>query len=99
MIQPRLDHLETLDRSPRISGDPFHVGMGSGRGEKRPPQICREPAHIRGQIAGTADISFPICHLYVVLEFACDHHKSSLKEDFLEFFTFQMAQPTSEAGR
>lgn len=63
MFQPRPGHLETLDRSPRIWGGPFHVETGSGRGEKRPLQICREPAHIRDQIAGTADILLPICHL------------------------------------
>lgn len=44
--------------------------MGSGRGEKKPLQICREPAHIRGQIAGTADTLLPICHLEQVLEIA-----------------------------
>lgn len=54
--------------------------MGSGRGEKKPLQICREPAHIRGQIAGTADILLPICHLEEVLENARSYRQRPPKE-------------------
>lgn len=69
-FRSKLDHLERLDRFLRISGDPFRVEMDSGHGEKKPLQICREPARTRGQISGTADILLPIYHLLSALAFA-----------------------------
>jgi hypothetical protein len=68
MFQPKLDHRGKRGHSRHTSGAPFLVRTDSGHGETKPLQICREPAHIRGQIFGNADISSQICHLLMLVD-------------------------------
>lgn len=63
MFQPRPGRQERSGRSPRTSGAPFLARMDSGHAERKPPQICPGRVCNHDQIAGSADISFLICHL------------------------------------
>lgn len=82
MFRPKFGHQEKSGRSPRTSGAPFLARKDSDHAERKLPQISPAQARIRGQIAGSADISFLICHLEAVRS---DSRFLQVKSDDIHF--------------